>query len=175
MKKTFLFGAVGLLMALCVRAEDPAEQEMRLRVTLPSGHTYTLALEPGLSICLEPGGRLDTGEYREHQNTYVVNAQQDTLYSVADAAMLTYVGSFPAPPTGVEQVGDEMPDLRLQEDGISVSGCQGRTVVSVYSIDGKQCFRTVTQNGTCFVPRSGLPKGVLIIKVNNKAIKLNNR
>lgn len=175
MKKTFLFGAVSLMVALGCRAAGSAEQETRLRVTLPSGHTYTLALEPGLSICLEPGGRPEAGENSNYRYIYVVNAQQDTLYSVANAAMLSYVGSFPAPPTGVEQVGDDAPDLRLQEDGISVSGCQGRTVVSVYSIDGKQCFRTVTQNGTCFVPRSGLPKGVLIIKVNNKAIKLNNR
>lgn len=173
MKKTILFSAICLLMATGASA-CPDGQEKRMRVTQPSGHTYTLALEPGLCIHLEKADQGNGSLYPGRKYIVVVNAQQDTLYTVADAAMLSYIGEFPAPPTGVEQVEGEA-GVRLQEDGISVSGCPDKTVVSVYSVDGKQYVSATVQDGTCFIPRSDLPKGVLVIKMNNKAIKLINR
>lgn len=166
--KKILFSAVCMLTALVAWAAS-AEPNQCLRVTLSSGHVCTLALEPGLCIHLVKEGELYPSKY-----IVVVNEQQDTLYSMPSVAMLSYSGDFPNPPTGVDQV-EEDADLRLQSDGISVSGCPDKTVVSVYSVDGKQYFRAAAQDGRCFIPRNGLPKGVLIIKVNNKAIKLINR
>lgn len=171
MKKHLLLSAICLLMATRASA-GPEGQEKRMRVTQLSGHTYTLVLEPSLTIHLVAHGF--SGPNANDQGIVIVNAQQDTLYSVAYAAILSYIGEFPTPPTGVEQVEEEA-GVRLQEDGISVSGCPDKTVVSVYSVDGKQYFRATVQDGICFIPRSGLPKGVLVIKVNNKAIKLINR
>lgn len=173
MKKTILFSAICLLAAIGVSA-DSVGQEKRMRVTLRAGHTYTFALEPGLCIHMENPGEYYPNEYRYKYKDITVVSGMDTLYSVADVAMLTYLGEFPAPTTGVKQVEEDV-DLRLQEDGISVSGCKDKTVINVYAADGRQLFRGVAHNGTCFVPRNGLSKGVLIIKVNKKTIKLINR
>lgn len=173
MRKTTLFSTICLFTAMAAWAGQEGS-EARMRVTMPSGHAYTLALEPGLCIHLVKAGRTETGEWIENDHIVVVNVQQDTLYTVNDVAMLSYLGNFPDPPTGIDQTEGEA-GLRLQEDGISLSGCPAKAIVSVYSVDGKQYFRAVAQDGTCFVPRQGLPQGVLIIKVNNKAIKLINR
>lgn len=175
MKKTFLFSAIFLMMAAGMRAQS-ADSERLLRVTHRTGHTYDVALEPGLSIHLNTETTTSGNNTSTWQWVAVENAQGEEIFNLVGAAVLTYIGVFPDPPTGVEQVkeGGE-PVLRLQADGISVQGCADKTPVSVWSVDGKQLFRTTVQGGTCFVPRSSMPRGVVIIKVNNKAIKMINR
>lgn len=53
---------------------------------------------------------------------------------------------------------------------VTVDGLERGAVVSIYTTDGKQLYRTVAADSTASI--SNLPAGILIVKAGNTASKI---
>ncbi len=162
MNKLLLLFVVGVCTALSGRA-NPIE----LVVKKLAGHEMVLALEPGMSVMLID----DTWKHLK-----IVDANDSTLYEfVNEVASLSYRGEIPWP-VGIDGA-QAKPEVKytLTHEGIQLQGLSAKARVMVYAPNGQLLQRMSVANGSCTIQKSALPKGVVLVKINDDVIKIMNR
>ncbi len=166
MKKLLLLFVVGVCTALSGRA-NPIELVLKQR----AGHEIVLALEPGMSVSL--------GSEERYEGIKIVDANDSTLYDFTYAyghiASLSYRGDIPWP-VGIEGT-QAKPEVKytLTHEGIQLQGLSAKARVMVYAPNGQLLTRVNVANGSCTIQKSALPKGVVLVKINDDVIKIMNR
>ncbi len=161
MKKILLLIVLGLCTMLSSRA-NPVELVLHKR----AGHKVVMTLEEGMTISLP------SYEFGEME---IKNATNSTLYSFVlyNVASLTYQGDIPVSVDDVQ--ADTEVRYILTHEGIKLQGLSGNARVLVYAPNGQLLRRMSVSGGACTIQRAGLPKGAVIVKINDDVIKIMNQ
>lgn len=97
-----------------------------------------------------------------------VDPEYDILFLFDDVATL----SFEAPQTGIHAPGTSALVYRLDADRLTIEGITDCSSVQVYDTSGSLLRTERVQDNACQLVLSGLPKGMLVVKVNHQTIKI---
>ncbi len=159
MKKILLLIVLGICTTLSGRA-NPVE----LVLHKSAGHKVVVTLAEGMTISLSQNNGME-----------IKDATDAVLYSFGlhQIASLTYQGDIP---TSVDDVkADSDVKYILTHEGIQLQGLSGNARVLVYAPNGQLLHRMSVTGGNCTIQRAGLPKGVVIVKINDDVLKIMNR
>ncbi len=159
MKKILLLIVLGICTALSGWA-NPVE----LVLHKSAGHKVVVTLAEGMSISLS-----------QYNGMEIKDATDAVLYSfeLQQVASLTYQGDIPVSVDDV--LADSDVRYILTHEGIRLQGLSGNARVLVYAPNGQLLHRMSVEGGGCTIQRAGLPKGVVIVKINDDVLKIMNQ
>ncbi len=164
MKKLLLVCVLGICAALSGRA-NPIE----VVLLTTGGHEKVLALEAGMEISLNEN-------VDELAMLTITDANDSTIYEyrTANIASISYRGDIPWP-VGIDEA-QAKPTVKytLTREGVKLEGLSAGARIMVYGPDGRLLHRMSASEGGCTIRKAGLPKGVVLVKVNNDVIKIMN-
>ncbi len=166
MKKLLLLFVMGICATLCGRA-NPIEMVLQKK----AGHQVVLALEAGMTVSMSPSTQGNV----ESIALEITDANDEPIYTVSGGiASLSYRGEIPWP-VGIEDAKAQ-PGLRytLTREGVNIQGLSANACVRVYAPNGQLLQQVYASANGCTVQRAGLPKGVVLVKINDDVIKIMN-
>lgn len=155
MKKFLL--CIALLTAVSIQAEDLTAQ-----LKMCNGTIQKIILNSSSEI------QMQRNVLKVHAPS---NIEYDVLFFIDDVASL----SFEQPATNVDKLSEPILSYRLDNDFLVISGIPHRGNVSVYNISGLLLHQEKVTETTCKISLATLPKGIILIKVNNQTIKIQKK
>lgn len=132
-----------------------------------AGHEKVLALESGMSVSLD----------KDRSVLSITNANDSTLfeYFLSYIASISYRGDIPES-TGIGEVSEgKGVKYTLTKEGISLQGLSPKTRILIYAPNGQLLRRMRALENGCAIQKADLPKGVVLVKINDEVIKIMNR
>jgi hypothetical protein len=101
----------------------------------------------------------------------IIQIDFDDIYFAADALKPANPGIIVDPPS--EITDNDLSDNIVcypnpTTDKLYISGVEANTTIEIYDISSKLILKQVAESANMFVEMSGLPKGIYVLKVNNK-------
>lgn len=155
MKKILL--SIALLTAVSIQAEEITAQLKMCNGTIQK-------------ICID-----SSSEILMKSNVLQVHSpactEYDLLFFIEDVASL----SFDQPATTVENISRSTLSYRWDNETLLISGISNNEEVSVYNTSGLLLHQEKTTNNFCSISLATLPKGIILIKVNDQTIKIQKK
>ncbi len=154
------------MMGICVALHGRADS-IELVLHTIAGHEKVLALDAGMSISLDDDSKV----------IKITDANDDTLfeYYLPGIASICYQGDIPEP-SGIGDVPiRENVKYTLTNEGINLQGLSAKTRIFVYKSNGQLVRRMSVSDKSCTILKADLPKGIVIVKINDEVIKIMNR
>ena len=75
-------------------------------------------------------------------------------------------------PTGIDTVNEQKATTDKEQETILLNNLPAGTMVSIYTLDGKQVYSRAADGNTLSLPLSSLKSGVYVVKANGLTYKI---